>query len=152
MPVKDKQAALEKIIDRVVDVPEVAKFCLGRFWRTATPQQQRDYIETFHRVLVQNITSKVGEYQGVSFTAERSQAREEDVVVITTVIRPGNAPNRVDWLISNASGGPRVIDVIAEGTSLRLTQRSDYAAYLARNNNSVQALIDAMREQAKQPG
>jgi phospholipid transport system substrate-binding protein len=40
--------------------------------------------------------------------------------------------------------------VVAEGTSLRLTQRSDYASYLSRNNNNVQALIDAMRQQAKQ--
>ncbi len=29
------------------------------------------------------------------------------------------------------SGSPKIVDVIAEGTSLRLTQRSDYASYLA---------------------
>jgi phospholipid transport system substrate-binding protein len=42
----------------------------------------------------------------------------------------------------------KIIDVIAEGTSLRLTQRSDYSSFLARNSNNVQALIDAMRQQA----
>ena len=61
--------------------------------------------------------------------------------------RPGNAPNKVDWVVE-AEGTPKVIDVIAEGTSLRLTQRSDYSAYLARNGNSVQALIDALKQQA----
>jgi phospholipid transport system substrate-binding protein len=54
----------------------------------------------------------------------------------------------VDWLVSNDSGSPRIIDVIAEGTSLRLTQRNDYTAYLGRNNNQVQALVDALRKQA----
>jgi len=148
----DKQAALSKIVDRGVDVEEVAKFCLGRFWRTATPQQQKDYTDLFHRVLLNNITGKVGEYKGVSIAIGKPALRDADIAVTSVVTRPGNEPSRVDWLVSMASGAPKVIDVIAEGTSLRLTQRSDYASYLSRNNNSVQALIDAMRAQANQPG
>ena len=46
------------------------------------------------------------------------------------------------------AGKLKVIDVIAEGTSLRLTQRSDYGAFLGRNNNDVQALINALKKQA----
>lgn len=148
----DKQSALEKLIDRDVDIQAVARFCLGRFWRSATPDQLKAYGDLFRAVLVKNITSKVGEYQGVTMTVGKAQAREEDVLVGSVVTRPNNAPNRVDWVVSAAGGAPRIIDVIAEGTSLRLTQRSDYSAFLARNNNDVQALIDAMRKQAAQPG
>ena len=150
--IAEKQAALSRIVDRGVDVQEVAKFCLGRFWRTATPQQQKDYTELFHRVLLNNITGKVGEYKGVSIAVGKAVARDADIAVTSVVTRPGNEPSRVDWLVSMASGAPKVIDVIAEGTSLRLTQRSDYSAYLASHSNSVQALIDALRQQATQPG
>lgn len=145
--IEDKRAALVKVIDSTVDLTSVARFCLGRFWRTATAAQRRDYTDLFHRVLVTGITAKVGEYQGVSFTVGRSTPRDDDVVVATVVNRPGNAPNKVEWLVSMAGGSPKLIDVIAEGVSLRMTQRDDYAAYLARNNNDVQALIDAMRQQ-----
>ncbi len=145
---KDKGAALQTIIDRAVDVNTIGRFCLGRFWRQATPQQQKDYIDLFHRVLVQNITGKVGEYEGVSLVVNRAAPREDGIAVTTTVTRPNSAPNRVDWLVSNESGSLRIIDVIAEGTSLRLTQRNDYTAYLGRNNNDVQALIDALKKQA----
>jgi len=145
---QDKAAALQGIIDRAVDVNQIARFCLGRFWRQASPAQQQDYIDLFHRVLVQNITGKVGDYQGVTLVVNRATAREDGVAVTTTVTRPNNAPNRVDWLVSNESGAPRIIDVIAEGTSLRLTQRNDYTAYLGRNNNDVQALIEALKKQA----
>lgn len=147
-----KQQKLQVIIDRTVDVDGVARFCLGRFWRTASPGQQNQYLDLFHRVLMINITGKVGEYQGVSFVLGRTLAREGAISVASTVNRPGTAPSKVDWLVSGETGSPRIIDVIAEGTSLRLTQRSDYAAYLAHNNNSVQALIDALRQQASQPG
>ncbi len=143
-----KQASLRRLVDATVDVETVARFCLGRYWRAATPQQQKDFVVQFQRYLMGNITGKVGDYQGVSFTMGRTQAREAEATVSTIVTRPGNAPNKIDWIVSTESGSPKIVDVIAEGTSLRLTQRSDYSAFLTRNNGNVQALIDAM---AKQP-
>lgn len=141
-----KRGALGRIVEQKVDVDAVARFCLGRFWRTATPQQQADYMALFRRVLVRNVTDKVGDYQGVSFVLGKATKRENDIAVATVVNRPGNAPNKVDWVVA-AEGPTKVIDLVAEGTSLRLTQRSDYSAFLARNNNDVQALIDALRQQ-----
>lgn len=69
---------------------------------------------------------------------------------MTTVMRPNNPPANVAWVVGNGGGNPKIIDVIAEGTSMRLTQRSDYSAYLSRHNNNVQELIDAMRQQVAQ--
>ena len=151
-PIGEKQPRLAQIIESSVDVDGVAKFCLGRFWRTATPEQQKQYTLLFHSVLVNNITGKLGEYQGVTFSVQQAQAREEPTVVATLVERPANPPTKVEWIISDESGAPKVVDVIAEGTSLRLTQRSDYAAFLAHNNNSIQALIDAMKQQIASNG
>jgi len=148
----DKRQTLARIIDGAVDVNGVAQFCLGRFWRTASSKEQSEYTQLFHAVLVNNISAKLGEYQGVKFTVGRAQQRDENQVVTTTVERPNNAPSDVEWVISEASGSPKIVDVVAEGTSLRLTQRSDYAAYLTRNNNSVSALIGAMRQQIAQNG
>lgn len=146
-----KAKALAAIIDRDVDVAGVARFCLGRFWRIATPPQQQDYVELFHKVLLINITSKIGEYQGVTIMVQHAATREDGVAVTSSVLRPGNQPSRVDWLVAGDAGSPRVADVIAEGTSLRLTQRNDYSAFLTRNGNNVQALIDALRQQVSNP-
>jgi phospholipid transport system substrate-binding protein len=149
---REKRAKLTSIIDGSVDVDGVARFCLGRFWRSASAEQQQRYTELFHQVLVNNITSKLGEYRGVRFTMGRAQQRDDNSVVSTVVERPNNPPTNVDWIISNPTSEPKIIDVVAEGTSLRLTQRQDYASYLSRNNNSIDALINAMRQQVAQAG
>jgi len=149
---RDKRAKLTEIIDRAVDVDGVARFCLGRFWRSASPEQQQRYMELFHQVLVNNITAKLGEYRGVRFSMGRTQQREDTTVVSTIVERPNNPATNVDWIISSTAGAPKIIDVVAEGTSLRLTQRQDYASYLSRNNNNIDALISAMRQQVAQAG
>jgi phospholipid transport system substrate-binding protein len=144
---QSKRQDLTRILDSAVDVNGIAQFCLGRYWRTATPDQQKRYIALFHQVLVTNITGKLGEYQGVRFTMGRSRTQDEEEVVSTVVERPNNPPTNVDWVIGNASGSPKIIDVVAEGTSLRLTQRQDYASFLAHNNSNVDALIGAMQRQ-----
>lgn len=144
---ESKRQQLTQVIDSVVDVDGIARFCLGRFWRTASPDQQKRYMTLFHQVLVTNIGGKLGEYQGVRFTMGRSHTQDEDEIVSTVVDRPNNPPTNVDWVITEPSSNPKIIDVIAEGTSLRLTQRQDYASYLARNNGNVDALITAMQRQ-----
>jgi len=147
---QDKRRMLTQIIDSAVDVDGVARFCLGRFWGQASPQQQQRFVMLFHQVLVSNIMAKLGEYQGVKFTVGRSRRQDEDEIVSSVVERPNNPPTNVDWAISDPDSNPKMIDVIAAGTSFRLTQRSDYASFLA--HKSVDELINALQQQAAQSG
>ena len=146
----EKRKAMTDVINSTVDVNGVARFCLGRFWRQASPEQQEHYLNLFHQVLVTSITSKIGEYKGVRITIGKAQMRDEEAWVSSVVERPNNPPTNVDWVISKPGTDPRIVDVVAEGTSMRLTQRSDYASYLAHNNNDIDSLISAMRKQVAQ--
>lgn len=148
----EKRTEMSQVINAAVDVDGVGRFCLGRYWRQASAEQRKQYLDLFHEVLITNITSKLGEYKGVGFTMGHSRPQDEEVVVSTTVERPNNPPTAVDWIISNPNSNPKIIDVVAEGTSLRLTQRSDYASYLSHNSNNIDALITAMRQQVSQNG
>jgi len=145
--VADKRPHLQRIIDATVDVEEIGRFSLGRFWRTASPEQQKDFLKLYHAVLLNNISGKIGEYQGVKITINRAQPRDDTEVVSSTVERPNSPPAVVDWVVGNPASAPKIVDLVAEGTSMRLTQRSDYAAFLGRNNGNVQALLEAMRQQ-----
>jgi phospholipid transport system substrate-binding protein len=143
----EKATELRNVIDRRVDVDGIAKFVLGRFWRVATARQQEEYLNLFRRVLVISVDSKLGEYKGVSFTMGRTTSTEGGQLVNTVIKRPGQAPTNVEWLVQDVNGAPKITDVVAEGTSLRLTQRADYASFIVHNNDSIQALLDAMKKQ-----
>ncbi len=143
-PNDQKTALLKPTIERHVDVAAIARFCLGRFWAKATPDQQARYTLVFHRVLLKSISGHLGEYQGVSYTIKDARPLGDDVAVNTTIVRP-NAPTAdVQWVISSKSGAPLIIDVIAEGTSMRLTQRNDYGSFLSGHSGDIDALIEAM--------
>ena len=141
-----KQAALAPLIDNAVDVAAIAKFCLGRFWASATPAQQAAYTQLFHQVLLNNISGHLGEYKGVSYTMAGTHAQGADSLVGTVITRPNAPTANVQWVV-RTDGAPKVLDVVAEGTSLRLTQRQDYTSYLTRHGESIDALIAALKRQ-----
>jgi phospholipid transport system substrate-binding protein len=147
---QQKRAELARIIDASVDVDGIARFCLGRYWRRATPDQQREFVAAFRTMLVTNIAGKLGEYQGVRFTVGQSQRRDDGEAVATTIERRDNQPERVQWLIAEVGGAPKIEDMITEGISLRLTQRNDYEAFLTNNGNNIDVLIRGLRQKAAQ--
>jgi len=146
-----RRERVAQILRRAVDVDGVGRFILGRWWRNATPEQQAEYMQLFEQILIRNLSARFGEYQGVRFSLGRTQARtEEDALVSTVIERPGTPAFGLDWRVAEIGGQPKVVDVIAEGTSLRLTTRSEYSSVVTRNNGNVGALLAAMRQQIQQ--
>jgi phospholipid transport system substrate-binding protein len=139
------------VLRKAVDIEGVGRFILGRWWRQASPQEQAEYVKLFEETLIRNLSARFGEYQGVRFSLGRSQQRTEDDVLVNTIIeRPNSAPFALDWRVGEVGGQPKVVDVIAEGTSLRLTQRSEYSSVIQQNNGSIAALLAAMKRQIQQ--
>ena len=150
-PIEQRRQQAAAILRRAVDIEGVGRFILGRWWRQASPAEQQEYMRLFEETLIRNLSARFGEYQGVRFSLGRAQQRTEDDVLVNTIIeRPNIAPFSLDWRVGDVNGHPRVVDVIAEGTSLRLTQRSEYSAVIQRNNGQVSALLAAMRNQIQQ--
>jgi phospholipid transport system substrate-binding protein len=147
-----KKAALGPVIDNNVDVARIARFCLGRFWSTATPAQQSEYTTLFHQVLLNEISGHLGDYRGVTYTMTGDTAQGDDTLVGTIINRPNAPPANAKWVVDTSTGSPKVVDVIAEGTSLRLTNRNDYASYLSQHGNSIDALIEALKKQLAAAG
>ncbi len=145
----EKRQQILPLIDQNVDVDGIARFCLGRYWRTATPEQQQKFLTLFHHVLLNSITGKLGDYQGVRISTGSSTPRGNGLTAVDTMIdRPGQPQANVQWVIAEVAGTPKVADVIGEGVSLSITQRGDYSSYLQRNGNNIDALLKAMERQA----
>ena len=148
----ERRQRLQNLVDRAADVDGAARFCLGRFWRKATPVQQSEYVGLFHTILMKVVLTHINAEsevrKEVRVTIGRPEVRQDGVFVPTVVQRSGSPPIQVTWVVSADALHPRLIDVIAEGTSLRLTIRSDYNAFLLRHEDNIDALLQALREQA----
>ncbi len=152
LPPAEKRRRLAAFLDRVVDIPGVARFCLGRFWRRASAAERTRFVALYHGILLDSVLARVGTYrhprqQGMQVQIGRAEARDGDIYVPTSVARAGHPAAAVTWVVRIGPSGPQIVDLIAEGTSLRITVRSDYASFLNQHDDSIPALLDAMARQ-----
>jgi len=148
---QERARRFRALLTEAFDVPAIARFALGRYWREATEQQRAEYLRLFETMIVATYASRFGEYS--SETIRLLDARIDDpklVTVMSEVFKPGQAPARVDWRVMTDSGSYRVVDVVVEGISMSLTQRNDFAAVIQRTGGAVEGLLVALRDKTKQ--
>jgi len=145
-----RREQLQTIVDETVDTEQIARFCLGRYWRVATPAQRQRFVQLFHKVLLEGVTGQISSYRGVRIDLGRATVRGQTTTVQSTVHRPDQAAVDADWVVAGTAAGLRIRDVVAEGVSMRLTRRKDYGSYLGSHRGNIDTLLAAMQNRLPQ--
>ena len=142
----EKLVELKKILDNNTDLDLVARLVLGRYWRTASDEERKEYVELFHELLMKTLASRLGDYNGQTFEVTGSQqVSDSDSVVTTKIIRVGDGPPlKVDWRVRDEGGKFALIDVVAEGVSLVVSQRNEVGSIVERQG--MEGLLETMRK------
>jgi phospholipid transport system substrate-binding protein len=148
---------LLSVLDEGTDLTLLGRLVLGRYWRDASPGQRTEYLQLFRRYMLQTFIQRLRQYAGtdMSHPGERFQiiasrpVGERDILVQSRVAPPTSQPLRVDWRLRERPGEPVIIDLIVEGISLLVTQRSEFAAVLERGG--VEGLLAELRARVTQP-
>ena len=61
----------------------------------------------------------------------------------------GEGPIKVDWRLVTDNGAFKINDIIIEGISMMVTQRSEFASVIQRHGGQVSGLLELMREKTK---
>lgn len=150
-------AEWQRLIEAETDLELLARLALGRHWRVASASQLDEYQTLYRRFLLHNLASRIrsvadGELGSLAerfqIVASRPVGRR-DVVVRTRVLPSDRPPVHVDWRLRERPGEPVIIDLIVEGISLLVTQRSEFSAVLERGG--MDGLLDELRTRVAQP-
>ena len=128
------------------DIPGIGQFVLGRYWRTATPQEQQDFLGLFQEYLVRAYSARLSEYAGEPFRVTGSRPNGEESVIASEILRPNGGRLAVDWYVVERGGSHKITDVHVGGVSMKVTQRDEFASVIQRNGGRVGALIAQLRQ------
>jgi phospholipid transport system substrate-binding protein len=129
------------------DVPGIARFVLGRYWKQATEEQQQEFVRLFTDYIALVYSSQLSVYSGETLKVTGSRPEPEGALVASEIIRPSGAPPvKVDWHLTARDGAYKIRDVAVDGISMATTQRSEFASVIQRNGGQVQGLIAMLRE------
>jgi len=142
-----RQERFRQLFHADFDCPGIARFVLGRYWRDASEEEQRDFVKLFEEYVVFVYTARLSNFGGQDFKIRGSRSDGDGVMVSTDVFSPGgSSPLKIDWRLVSDNGTYKINDVIVEGVSMLVTQRSEFASIVQRNGGQVRGLLAMMRE------
>ncbi len=147
--ITDQQRAdkFQEILEKSFNVNAGGKFVLGRYWKQATPEQKKHFLNLFKATTVASYATRFKDYTSQKFEITGSRPESDGgVTVLSRIIRPKGAPISIDWKIFESNGEMRIYDVVLEGISMSVTLRSEYAAVIQQGGGNIQVLINALEQ------
>jgi len=134
--------AIAAMLVEATDVKLLSRLALARYWQQLDDEQRTRYQTLFRDVVMRSFASRLNQYakdaQGPleeRFTITSSAPAGKQDVLVRSRVRPQSGSTvGVDWRLREADGGPVIIDVIIEGVSLLVSQRSEFAAVIERSD------------------
>lgn len=154
---KDIQAGNQKKILALVDAKVLPHFnftrmtrlAVGKYWRTATPEQRQSLEEEFRNLLVRTYTKAFTVYrdQKVEIKPLKMADDATEVTVKTMIVKPGTPPVPVDYDMEKTPDGWKAYDVLIEGVSLVTNYRNTFSDQIQQSG--IDGLIKMLVEKNK---
>lgn len=142
------QALVDAKVMPHVNFQRMTSAAVGRYWRSATPEQQKRLQEEFKILLVRTYSGALTQVkdQTVALKPMRSQPTDNEVVVRTEV-RGGGEPIQLDYRLEKAADSWKIYDVNVAGVWLVEQYRNSFAQEIGANG--VDSLISKLAEKNK---
>ena len=111
---EEKNKVFRTLFTENLDLDFIGKYVLGRYWRTATPAQKKEFIELYKEFNVKTWSQRFDEFKGKEFVFKGTSAANNpnQVFVDTTVPMPEGQPASVKWRVNDVNGKLKIIDII----------------------------------------
>jgi phospholipid transport system substrate-binding protein len=140
---------LHTIADQDFDAPGIARFVLGRYWRTASDTDRQQFIQAFEDYMAGVYASRFRQYSGARFKVV-GQRQDGNSMMVTSEISQHSTdqPARVIWQVVKTPQGYKITDVSIEGISQAVTYRQEFSSVIEQHNGQVSALTAELRQKA----
>src|SRR5215472_2538682 len=130
----------------------MARLAMGRNWRTATPDQQKQIADEFKTLLVRTYSTALVNYKGQKIDYLPLRAKpEDDEVTVKSQVKPSGAtqPVDIDYEMEKTPAGWKIYDVKVGGVSLVTTYRDTFASEI--RERGIDGLIKSLAAKNREP-
>jgi phospholipid transport system substrate-binding protein len=148
----DREREFRALFDEGFDVPGIARFVLGPYWRTSTDAQHEEFTKLFEAYIIHAYVVRFSAYSGQQLKVAGSRPEGDTATLVNSQITgtTNSPPVKVDWRVAKTDKGFKITDVIVEGVSMAITERQEFASVIQRGGGQVDALLKALRERSGQ--
>jgi phospholipid transport system substrate-binding protein len=145
----DQKKILALVDDKVLphfDFERMTQLAVGKYWRSATPEQKKALVTEFRNMLVRTYTKVFTVYrdQTVEVKPSKIAADDTEATVKTIISKPGSQPIPVDYEMKKAAEGWKVFDISVEGVSMVMSYRGTFTSQI--QESGIDGLIKVLSE------
>jgi phospholipid transport system substrate-binding protein len=132
-----------------VDFQRMTALAAGRFWREATPEQQKQLTNEFRSLLVYTYSGAIAQVkdQRLEFKPVRADPADTEVEVRSQVVQARGEPIQINYRLEKQPSGWKIYDVNVLGAWLVETYKGNFSAEI--NKGGIDGLIKALSERNK---
>ncbi|HEX7636272.1 MAG TPA: ABC transporter substrate-binding protein [Noviherbaspirillum sp.] len=133
-----------------VDFQRMTALAAGRFWRQATPEQQKQLTDEFRTLLVRTYSGAIAQIrdQKLEFKPFRAAPDDTEVEVRSQVLQPrGGDPIQLNYRLEKTPAGWKIYDLNVLGAWLVETYKGSFASEI--NKGGIDGLIKTLAEKNK---
>lgn len=137
-------AKLAPLLERYLDLGEIARKVAGKAWDTATEAERQDFRRALRDIMAVELDRRIRSDDRLRVN-DAKPLGSRDVVVLTSQIRRDGSARRLDWKMRPCGASFCLFDIVGNGASLTVARRDDYAARLKALDGSLAALTKSLR-------
>ncbi len=130
---EQRKSKIISVIDQVIDAEWIARFVLGKNYKTISDQQREKFMQLYRDFMINTYGPKFKNYNGRKFTVVDVVEQNGFFVAKSEFLpKDSNVPISVDFRVKERNGKLVILDFIAEGISLIETQRSEFNSAISQ--------------------
>ncbi len=132
---------------RTTALADIGRFTMGLNWREMNDAQKQRFLDAFERYAARVYVARIGDYTGQTIEVTGAQDVGRKGVLVKSLLKsPGEEDVAVEWLVNDRNGPLQLVDIVAEGVSLAIAQREEFASMVERRNGDIDEFIDDLED------
>jgi phospholipid transport system substrate-binding protein len=128
-----RYALLSPVIHDVFALPFMGEVSMGSYWKNLSPEQRKEFLETYTDWTVSSYAGNFDGYSGEKFEIRDGQeSRGEKIVVVSNLVRPHEDSVDFYYTLRPFQDKWRIVDIRIEGVSQLALTRAQFVSVMKK--------------------
>mgnify|MGYP001327557287 CR=1 FL=1 len=149
---EEKIIRLKEIGEQSVDINGVGMYTLGKYRKTLTDSQKKQYNKLFKDYFLKSFSGRLVGYTDAKIAVLSEEIKNEKyTIVYSKLIGTSERPEvKIDWRVyTKDPENPLIRDLVIEGLSLARTQKEEFNSIIVNNDGNIEALFENLNKFVK---
>ena len=145
----EKIKRLKEIGEKSVDIEGVGFYTLGKYRKTLTDSQKKQYKELFKDYFLKSFSGRLVGYTDAKIAVLSEEIKNEKYTIVNSkLIGTSERPEvKINWRVyTKDPENPLIRDLVIEGLSLARTQKEEFNSIISNNDGNIEALFENLNK------